>query len=169
MPLQQEIISTIWIGTGATVVLDIWLIMLKRMGVPIQGFDLIGRWVGHVFRGKLAHAAIGKSAPVTGEMALGWFTHYATGIAFASVLVALQGPAWMDAPTLLPALAVGVGTVVLPFCVMQPAMGAGFASSNTPTPLKNRLRSLANHAVFGAGLYLAARLHAAYPTTGVLN
>jgi hypothetical protein len=39
---------------------------------------------------------------------------------------------------------------------MQPAMGAGIASSRTPTPLKNSLRSLANHAVFGLGLYLSA-------------
>lgn len=41
---------------------------------------------------------------------------------------------------------------------MQPAMGAGIAAANTPTPWKNRLRSLANHAVFGLGLYLAAAL-----------
>ena len=56
----------------------------------------------------------------------------------------------------LPALAVGMGTVAAPLLVMQPAMGAGIASSRTPTPVKNCLRSLANHTVFGAGLYLAA-------------
>ena len=39
---------------------------------------------------------------------------------------------------------------------MQPAMGSGFAASRTPTPLKNCLRSLANHTVFGLGLYLSA-------------
>lgn len=39
---------------------------------------------------------------------------------------------------------------------MQPAMGAGLASSRTPTPLKNCLRSLITHAVFGGGLYGAA-------------
>jgi hypothetical protein len=35
-------------------------------------------------------------------------------------------------------------------------MGSGFLASKTPAPLKNCLRNLANHAVFGAGLYLAA-------------
>jgi len=35
-------------------------------------------------------------------------------------------------------------------------MGAGIASSRTTAPLKNSLRSLANHAVFGLGLYLSA-------------
>jgi hypothetical protein len=35
-------------------------------------------------------------------------------------------------------------------------MGAGIASSRTPAPAKNRLRSLANHGIFGLGLYLTA-------------
>jgi hypothetical protein len=35
-------------------------------------------------------------------------------------------------------------------------MGAGIASSRTPAPLTNSLRSLANHAVFGLGLYVSA-------------
>jgi len=56
----------------------------------------------------------------------------------------------------LPALCFGIGTVVLPFFVMQPAMGAGVASSRTPTPVLNVLKSLANHTVFGLGLYAAA-------------
>jgi hypothetical protein len=39
---------------------------------------------------------------------------------------------------------------------MQPAMGSGVMASKTPAPLSNSLRNLANHAVFGTGLYLAA-------------
>ena len=31
-----------------------------------------------------------------------------------------------------------------------------FLASKTPAPLKNAFRNLANHAAFGAGLYLAA-------------
>ena len=37
-------------------------------------------------------------------------------------------------------------------------MGAGIAASRTPTPWKNRLRSLLTHAVFGAGLYFCGLL-----------
>jgi hypothetical protein len=40
--------------------------------------------------------------------------------------------------------------------VMQPAMGSGFAGRRTATPFRNCLRSVANHGVFGAGLYVAA-------------
>jgi hypothetical protein len=35
-------------------------------------------------------------------------------------------------------------------------MGAGFLASRTPSPWKSVLRSVANHGVFGLGLYAAA-------------
>lgn len=144
------------IGIGATVVMDVWLALLKRLGVQTLDFALIGRWGGHVLRGRFVHASIRSSAPVAGERALGWLIHYATGVLFAGLLLALQGVAWAQAPSLLPAVLVGMGTVVAPLFVMQPAMGSGFAASRTPTPLKNCLRSVLNHTVFGLGLYLAA-------------
>jgi hypothetical protein len=55
----------------------------------------------------------------------------------------------------------GVVTVVAPLFVLQPALGAGIASSKTPRPLFNSLKSLVTHVVFGIGLFLAARLTAA--------
>lgn len=161
MTLLQETFRVVFIGIGATAVLDLWLILLKRVGVPSMNFAFIGRWVGHLLRGRLAHAAISRAEPIAGELALGWFTHYVIGIAFATLLLAIQGSSWALSPTLMPAVAVGVSTVLAPLCVMQPAMGAGFASSKTPTPLRNCLRSLANHTVFGLGLYLSAALIAA--------
>ena len=155
LPLQEFPLAML-IGIGATAVMDAWLLLLKHLGVPTLNFAFIGRWVGHLLRGQFAHAAIAKAAPIRGELAWGWLTHYAVGMAFATVLVGLQGADWVRSPTLLPALAVGVCTVAAPLLVMQPAMGSGFAASRTPTPLKNCLRSLANHTVFGFGLYLSA-------------
>ena len=158
MASLQEIGLVLFIGIGATAVLDIWLVLLGRMGVSTLNFAFIGRWVGHLFRGKFAHAAIGRAEPIPGELAWGWLMHYAIGIAFAALLVATQGLAWARQPTLGPALAFGLCTVLAPLFVMQPAMGAGFASSKTATPVKNVLRSVANHAVFGLGLYLSSLL-----------
>lgn len=155
LPLQDIPVSLL-IGIGATAVMDAWLVLLKRMGVPTLNFAFIGRWVGHLLRGQVAHAAIAKSAPVRGELAWGWLTHYAVGMVFATVLIGIQGVNWLRSPTLLPALLVGVCTVAAPLLVMQPAMGAGFAASRTATPLKNCLRSVVNHTVFGFGLYLSA-------------
>jgi hypothetical protein len=144
------------VGIGATAVMDTWLALLSRLGVPSTSFGLVGRWVGHLWRGQFAHAAISKAAPVEFELGLGWLTHYLIGMGFAGLLVAVQGTAWLERPTYLSALLVGVATVAAPWFVMQPAMGSGFLASKTPAPLKNCLRSLANHAVFGTGLYLAA-------------
>ena len=144
------------VGIGATAVMDTWLLLLSHLGVPTTSFALVGRWVGHLPRGRFAHAAISKAEPVAFELGLGCLTHYLVGIAFAGLLVAVQGSAWLAQPTYLPALVVGVATVAAPWFVMQPAMGSGFLASKTPAPLKNSLRNLANHAVFGSGLYLAA-------------
>ncbi len=156
MPSSHLIGTVALVGIGATALMDAWLVLLSRLGVPTTSFAMIGRWVGHMRRGRFAHAAIQKAPAVRHELALGWLIHYAIGIAFAALLVGLQGAAWLEEPTFLPALAAGVATVAAPWFVMQPAMGSGFLASKTPSPLKNGLRNLANHTVFGAGLYLAA-------------
>jgi Protein of unknown function (DUF2938) len=144
------------VGIGATALLDAWLLLQSRLGAPVTSFGLVGRWVAHMPRGRFAHAAISKAEPVDCELSLGWLTHYLIGIGYAGILVAFEGASWLREPTFIPALVVGVVTVAAPWLVMQPAMGAGFASSKTPTPLLNCLRSLTNHAVFGTGMYLSA-------------
>ena len=149
------------IGTGATLALDAWTVGLRRaFGVRAPDWALAGRWIGHVARGRVAHADISAAAPVRGERLLGWCFHYATGIAFGAALLVANGVAWARQPTLLPCLVLGLLTVVLPLFVMQPALGAGIAASKTPNPAHARMRSLTTHAVFGVGLYLAALLAA---------
>lgn len=148
------------IGVGATIVMDAWLLLLARMGLPTMNFALLGRWVGHLARGTWAHDAIAKAEPIRREVLLGWITHYATGIAFAALLLLVRGLEWARAPTFLPALLIGLATVIAPLLILQPAMGAGIASSKTPAPLLSCCRSLLNHTVFGVGLYLAALVSA---------
>jgi hypothetical protein len=160
MTTLQVIERIVLVGVGATAILDAWLGLLARLRVPTLDFAYLGRWVGHLSRGRFFHDAIARSAPVRGELALGWLAHYAIGIAFAALLAGALGTAWMLRPTVAPALAIGVATVIAPLFVMQPAMGAGLASSRTATPVRNVLRSVANHAVFGLGLYACSLLAA---------
>jgi len=47
--------------------------------------------------------------------------------------------AWLSRPTLLPAVTWGLAIAAVLLFLMQPAMGAGLASSRTPTPLRNCL------------------------------
>jgi len=148
------------IGAGATLVLDLWLVFLRRaLRVATMDFALLGRWLGHVPQGRWFHpAGMARAAPVRGERAWGWLLHYAVGVAFAALLVLWQGPQWLGQPTALPALAAGAATVAAPLLVLQPAMGQGLAARKTATPWANRARNLANHTVFGLGLFLSARL-----------
>ncbi|WP_034279126.1 DUF2938 domain-containing protein [Alkanindiges illinoisensis] len=154
----NTIARIIIVGVGATAIMDLWLILLKKLNIPTLNFAFLGRWVGHAVKGQWFHPAISKTAPIQGELALGWCTHYAIGILFSILLILITGTAWLYSPTLLPALLVGLITVTAPLLVLQPAMGAGLASRNTPTPLRNCLKSIINHLVFGGGLYMSAWL-----------
>ena len=149
---------TMLVGVGATAATDLWAIARKRLfGLAPPDYGLVGRWLAHMTRGRFRHDAIARAPAVRGERALGWAAHYGTGIAFAALLPALFGPAWLREPTPGPALFVGVGTVAAPFLLMQPGMGAGIAASRTPRPAAARVQSLATHTVFGLGLYAAGR------------
>ena len=150
--------SILFIGAGATLATDLWTMARARLfGVPAPDWGLVGRWFGHMARGRFRHERIAAARPVHGERLIGWTAHYLIGIAFAAVLLAVFGLDWARAPTLAPALAVGLGSVAAPFLVMQPAMGAGIAASRTPCPPVARIRSVMNHLVFGAGLYATAQ------------
>lgn len=148
------------IGAGATLTMDLWATMLRRLGIPSLDFAMLGRWIGHLPEGRIIHQSIAKASPVRGERVLGWAAHYAIGIGFAGLLLATSGLAWAHAPTLAPALAIGLLTVVAPLFVLQPALGAGVASSKTPRPVFNTAKSIVTHTVFGLGLYSSALLAA---------
>jgi hypothetical protein len=146
-------------GIGATLVMDLWGWLLRRVyGVSGLDFRLVGRWLGHMPRGRFRHDGIGRAVPVRGEALIGWGAHYGLGIAFALGPVLLAGTGWLRQPTVLPAILAGLATVVVPYLVMQPAFGMGIAGARTPDPTATRLRSLITHLVFGFGLYLAAAL-----------
>jgi hypothetical protein len=149
------------IGIGATIAMDIFAIVRSRLlGQPSPDYALVGRWLAHMPRGIFVHRAIGKAAPARGEKIIGWTAHYLTGIAFALLLLLLFGADWARHPALMPALAVGVGSVAAPFLLMQPGMGQGIAARRTPKPWAARGRSLLTHLSFALGLYAAGWLTA---------
>lgn len=99
MVSMDEMWDVVWVGVGATVVMDVWSVVLRKLGVPTLNYALVGRWVGHWGRGQFVHANIAQAAPVRGEVPLGWGIHYAVGIVFAALLIGIQGVAWLHAPT----------------------------------------------------------------------
>jgi len=123
------------IGVGAAVLMDVWALFSRRV-LNIQGLDyaLLGRWIGHFPRRRFFHERIASADPVHGERPLGWVAHYSIAIAFAFLLLAIWGLGWARSPTIWPALLIGLGTIVAPWFVLQPGMGAGIAASRTPNP-----------------------------------
>jgi hypothetical protein len=151
------VLMAIAVGLGATLVMDLWAIFLKRaFNIPSPNYCFVGRWLRYMPEGIYRHRSIAATPPRPAECTVGWIAHYATGVVYALSLVLVTTPRWLHEPTLLPAMIVGLATVVFPFFVMQPSFGLGAAASKTPNPTQARLRSLMNHAVFGFGLYTSA-------------
>lgn len=153
----KDILVAVVVGLGATAVMDLWNLFLKRaFGIASLDFRMLGRWILHLPEGSFRHAKIAAAAPRAFEGAVGWIAHYSIGVVFAVGLVVLTSGEWLARPSLLPALAYGLATVVFPYFLLQPALGLGVAASRTPKPAQARLKSLMTHAMFGIGLYLAA-------------
>jgi hypothetical protein len=151
------VVGAIAIGIGATLLLDLWNLFLKRaFSIPSLNYCLLGRWLRHMPEGTFRHASINSATQKSSECTVGWIAHYAIGVGLASVLVLLTSGDWLARPTLLLALIYGIGTVVFPFFIMQPSLGLGIAASKTPKPAQARLKSLVTHTVFGVGLYVCA-------------
>lgn len=144
------------IGTGATLVMDLWMFLRKRLfGIAALDYALVGRWFAYLPCGKFRHAPIAASPAISGERVIGLLAHYVSGIVFAGLLLAAFGTQWIEQPTLGPALIIGMGSIAAPFLLMQPGMGMGIAARLTARPALARLNSVITHAVFGVGLYAA--------------
>jgi len=155
---MNHLFQTILVGIGATATMDVYSIILNYFGINTLNYKFLGRWIGYFFDGKFSHHTIFTSASIKHEHLIGWIAHYIIGIIFAFLLVFVFGKKWLEHPTLLPALIIGIVTVVAPFFFMQPAFGLGIAASNTPDPIKARIMSLITHTVFGFGLFLSAKI-----------
>lgn len=151
---MNYLLFTILTGIGATAMMDIWTIIRKKcFGIALPDYGLVGRWIAHMRHGCFRHKSIASAPPVHDEHLLGWVSHYVIGIAFAALLILINGDSWIHNPSIGPAIAVGVCTVAAPFFLMQPSIGAGIAASRTPRPNAARLQSLITHAIFGLGLF----------------
>jgi hypothetical protein len=152
------ILKTLVIGVGATLAIDLWVSFLKPFKIKSLDYRYVGRWVGNIPKGKFFHNKIQDTPAVPHELIIGWTVHYLIGITFAFILVVVYGISWLDNPTFLPAIIIGLITSIAPFFIMQPAFGFGIASSKLPNPNLLRLKSLGTHLIYGLGLYVSAIL-----------
>ena len=153
-------IAPVAIGAGATLVMDLWAIVLRYgFNIPSLSYCLVGRWFCHMKDGIFYHSKIAAASSKPAECVVGWSAHYVIGILYAAILVLPENGKWLQFPSVLPAVVVGLATVVFPFFVMQPALGLGVAAAKAPKPSSARIKTLLTHTVFGLGLYAAARVY----------
>jgi len=157
IPETHVLLAAVVVGVGATLFMDVWAVLLQRaFNIPLANYCLVGRWLRHMPEGKFMHASIAAAPQMDAECVLGWIAHYVIGTMYALMLVAWMSGSWLARPTLLPAMLFGMGSVLVPYLIMQPLFGLGIAASKAPRPMQARLRSLVAHATFGVGLYVSA-------------
>ena len=150
------VIKTLLVGIGATLAMDIWNYILSLFKIKSLDYRFVGRWVGNLTKGKFTHNKIFNTPPFSNELLIGWITHYLIGITFVFLLVWIYGKEWIEHPTFMPAIIIGMATIIAPFFLMQPSFGFGIAGSKLPDPNTARFKSLIIHFVYGLGIYLSA-------------
>lgn len=155
--MESLLLNGVVIGLGATVVMDLWGVVLHLViRQPLPNFNILGRWLGHAFRGKFFHDSIGAAPKLSQEFALGILLHCGVGALFGVGLLLVVGSAWLAQPTLVPAVLWGVATICIPWFFFQPALGVGVASSKVANRPRALSVGLSNHFVFGVGLWISA-------------
>ena len=151
---EKAAIEALVVGIIATLATDLWLWLLQIFGVPTADWALVGRWVAWMPRGVFVHRPIASTPAIRGELAIGWVFHYGVGVAYAALYLAIARSVLASVPTLISALVFAIALLVVPWFVMQPALGSGFFAAKTPRPSVARIISVSGHAAFGVGLYL---------------
>jgi Protein of unknown function (DUF2938) len=159
IPGLRYLVGATLIGLGATLFIDLWAFGLRRaFNILSLNYCLLGRWLLHMPGGTLVHRSISAAPPRDHECPVGWCAHYSIGAGLAIAFLPLASASWLEHPTLLPALAFGWVTTLIPLFILQPSLGLGVASSKTPKPTRARVKSLMTHTVYGLGLYAWALL-----------
>lgn len=147
------------IGVGATVLMDIWALLLwKGFRQSRPNWAPVGRWFWHLRAGRVFHDDIGAAVPYAHELALGWIGHYVVGVLYGVVLALIVGAGWFANPSFLPAWIFGIVTVGAGWFLLQPGLGIGFAASRLPNANRVRFLNLVAHTIFAVGLYGTALL-----------
>ncbi|MBS0251595.1 MAG: DUF2938 family protein [Proteobacteria bacterium] len=159
--MSEVIIFCLIVGIGSTVVLDVFVSLVHRpTGIPPTDWGTVGRWLLGVGKGQLILDPADESPPTHAERIVGWLFHYLVGVAYAAAIVALWGPGYIAAPTILPVVVVGVLISTLAgLTILLPGLGAGFMGSKLPNQFAIIAYLIVAHVVFAAGQYGFALLH----------
>jgi hypothetical protein len=145
-------------GVLATMSMDIGAVIGHKLGF-LKGVhpELLAKWFGWIFRGKLIHQSIETAPAVAFPFPALILMHYMIGTTLAvTYVLILHRTGWRG--NVVSATAFGIGTNVLPWLLMFPAMGFGFFGLHGPEGTMLFRTSFVNHLFFGIGLGVAMHL-----------
>lgn len=144
-------------GVLATYVMDV---AGRRVVAPALGKGPsggLGRWVGHMLRGRFTHEDITEAERIPHEAGIGMAAHYAIGLALGAsyaLLLRVPQPRQSSLPR---ATAYGLATTVFPWFWMFPARGQGVMGLRDGD-LRVPAFALCTHVAYGLGLGVALQL-----------
>jgi hypothetical protein len=155
-PGLTDIPAGIPAGLLATITMDAAMVAAAELGGRAFDSDrlgpgMIGRWAAYLSRGCWRHDDIRHAPAVPGELALGFLTHYATGIALTQAYLVAAGAAHRPS-SLRAATAYGVATSMFPLLVMFPSMGYGWVGRRSGEAARLNRIMLLGHVAFGLGI-----------------
>jgi len=152
--IMEVLIKILMIGVFATVMMDIWATFSNRvLKFPRTNWAMVGRWLGHIPKGKFFHNPVSDSPEIKYENGLGWAFHYFIGIVYATFYVAMVLRGFDGSASLITAWFFGLVTIISPWFILQPALGLGVCAIKAPKPNMVRFQNFAIHSVFGIALY----------------
>lgn len=140
-------------GVSGTLVMDVLNQLLSRAGMLMKiDIEMIGRMAAGWLRGRFSYQHPDEIKTVTGEILLGYITHYAIGISLALVYVlgwylligGNASPSW--------AIVYGLATTVGAYLLILPGIGLGVFGRLSPEGIRVPLSSLINHLFYGMGI-----------------
>ena len=142
-------------GVLATYVMDV---AGRRIVEPALGKGPsggLGRWIGHMLKGRFTHEDITKAEPIPHEAGIGMAAHYAIGLVLgAGYALLLRVPPSRN--SISRATAYGIATTVFPWFWMFPARGQGVMGLRD-RDLRVPAFALGTHVAYGVGLGAALK------------
>jgi hypothetical protein len=138
------------IGVLACASLDLWQrILLIFFKIPTSNWKLVGRWLLRFLKTRSwVQNDLLKNKEMKNELLIGWLFHYFVAIVYALfyyflVKLELLNYGWADG------LLFGIVSVLVPWFVFMPAMGAGILANRTENPKLACSLAVFSHSIFG--------------------
>ena len=142
----------------AAVSYDLYNVILYFLfGISID-WHLIGRWFMHLATGNFIFRNIPQSTPMHYENLLGWLVHYGIAIVYSALYILLSVYVFRIRPRWYTAVIFSWAFMLVPFLVLQPAMGLGYFGSQAASQSLDCLTTFSFHTVFGLGIYFGYRI-----------